>query len=175
VVNSSTADLAGTELATSTWLTWTDFNVVLPKTGAKLIDDVSGSVKSGRVLALMGPSGAGKTTLLNGLSGRAKYAHVTGNVRFAGRKMSSADLTYVPQFDEINNVFTVMEHFLFVGCLTCIDEVDMVQRANHLVGELGLKEKKHTPVRQLSAGEIKRVSVGVGIISKPNVLFLDGR
>lgn len=162
-------------MTSSTWLTWTDFNVVLPKTDTKLIDNVSGSVRSGRVLALMGPSGAGKTTLLNGLSGRAKYAHVTGNVRFAGRKMGCADLTYVPQFDEINSVFTVMDHFLFVGCLTCTDGVDMVKRANHLVGVLGLQEKQHTPVRLLSAGEIKRVSVGVGIISKPNVLFLDGR
>ena len=113
-----------------TWLTWIDFNVILPKTCAKLIDNVSGMVKSGRVLALMGPSGAGKTTLLNGLSGRAKYARVTGSVRFAGRKMSSADLTYVPQFDEINDVLTVMDHILFVGHLTCIDESDMTTRAH---------------------------------------------
>jgi ABC-type multidrug transport system ATPase subunit len=39
---------------------------------------------------------------------------------------------------------------------------------------LGLKEKMHVPIKNLSGGEIKRVSVGIGMISKPNVLFLDG-
>ena len=43
-------------------LTWTNMSVVLPKTKAVLIDNVSGMVQCGRVLALMGPSGAGKTT-----------------------------------------------------------------------------------------------------------------
>lgn len=52
-----TADESGT-------LSWNDFSVILPKTGARLVDSVSGFVKSGRILALMGPSGAGKTTLL---------------------------------------------------------------------------------------------------------------
>jgi hypothetical protein len=41
-------------------LSWKNMSVILPKTGAKLIDNVSGFVKSGRTLALMGPSGAGE-------------------------------------------------------------------------------------------------------------------
>lgn len=49
-------------------LSWSNFSVILPKTGARLVDNVSGFVKSGRILALMGPSGAGKTTLLKYVS-----------------------------------------------------------------------------------------------------------
>jgi len=41
-------------------LCWKNISVILPKTGTKLVDDVSGVVTSGRVVALMGPSGAGK-------------------------------------------------------------------------------------------------------------------
>jgi len=101
-------------------LTWTDLSVTLPRSGAKLVDGISGMVCSGRVLALMGPSGAGKTTLLNGLSGRAKYAKVSGSIVFAGRTMNSADLTFVPQFDELNSIVTVEDHIQFVGHLTCV-------------------------------------------------------
>mmetsp|Transcript_15500 Transcript_15500/g.22736 ORF Transcript_15500/g.22736 Transcript_15500/m.22736 type:complete len:116 (+) Transcript_15500:91-438(+) len=38
---------------------------------------------------------------------------------------------------------------------------------------LGLAEKRRTQLKNLSGGEIKRVSVGIGMISNPNVLFLD--
>lgn len=87
--------------------------------------------------------------------------------------MTSTDLTYVPQFDEVNVVMTVMEHMLFVGELTCADKVEMVKRAEDLLEVLGLSEKRNVAIKDLSGGEIKRVSVGIGMISNPHVLFLD--
>jgi ABC-type multidrug transport system ATPase subunit len=160
--------------AQQTALTWHGLSVTLPNKKV-LVDNISGMVKSGRVLALMGPSGAGKTTLLNALSRRAKYAKVTGEVKFAGRHMTPTDLTYVPQFDEVNGSMTVEEHLLFVGSLTCTDLVEMRVRLVSLLDVLGLTGKKDTPVSGLSGGEVKRVSIGLGLISAPYVLFLDGK
>jgi ABC-type multidrug transport system ATPase subunit len=160
--------------AVTSSLTWTNLSVILPASGKKLVDNVSGFVSSGRVLALMGPSGAGKTTLLNGLARRANYAKITGEVRFAGRLMTAADLTYVPQFDELNMILTVNEHMQLVGRLTCSDQIEMSQRAEKLLNVLGLANKKDVRLAKLSGGEIKRISVGIGMISNPNVLFLDG-
>ena len=88
--------------------------------------------------------------------------------------MTSQDLTYVPQFDEVNDVLTVYQHVLLVGRLTCHDCTKMEVRAMEILKVLGLTEKKDTQVRHLSGGEIKRVSIGVGLISNPYVLFLDG-
>ena len=112
--------------------------------------------------------------MCSGLAERANYAVCEGEVNFAGRPMTSRDLTYVPQFDEINDVMTVFEHISLVGKMTCVDHSEMLQRAEELLVVLGLMEKRDTQVRNLSGGEIKRLSIGVGLISNPFVLFLDG-
>jgi ABC-type multidrug transport system ATPase subunit/ABC-type multidrug transport system permease subunit len=154
-------------------LTWTGLSVILPNSNKILIDNVSGSVSNGKVLALMGPSGAGKTTLLNALAKRASYARVEGQILYGGRAMTATDLTYVPQFDEVNRILTVLEVMTLVGKLTCVDETEMNQRLEIVISVLGLQSKRNAQIKNLSGGEVKRVSVGIGLISKPHVLFLD--
>ena len=88
-------------------LVWKNLSLTLNKCGSVLIDNVSGAVCAGRVLALMGPSGAGKTTLLNALGNRAPYGTVTGEITFGRRDFGPGDLYYVPQFDEVNGTLTL--------------------------------------------------------------------
>ena len=155
-------------------LCWTNLYVKLKTNGKVLINDCSGFVPCGRVLAMMGPSGAGKTTLLNALSQRADYASIEGRVLFNGRKMTQMDLTYVPQFDDINRRLTVSEHLLLVGRLTCAANDQVARRLEHLLIVLGLSMIRDVEIKCLSGGEIKRVRIGIGLISNPKVLFLDG-
>lgn len=154
-------------------LSWTNLDLVLKRGGKKLIDNVSGSVRAGKVLALMGPSGAGKTTLLNALANRAPYAKVTGAVKFGGSALTSKDLMYVPQFDEIKGFSTVIEQIELVGLMKCNDERAMRKRLVKLLQILGLFEKANVLCKDLSGGELKRLSVGMGMIANPKVLFLD--
>ncbi|CAJ1416776.1 unnamed protein product [Effrenium voratum] len=58
-------------------------NLELPS-GERILENVSGEFKAGRMCAILGPSGAGKTSLMNVLCGKASYAHVSGSVRFNG-------------------------------------------------------------------------------------------
>ena len=138
-----------------------------------LIDRVSGVALPGHILALMGPSGAGKTTLLNALSNRAPYAELLGEVTFGKRPFTPADLVYVPQFDEFNQDLTIYEQIEFIGNLKCVDKVDMYKRLDRLIPIIGLSNKVHTLCKHLTSGELKRVSVSIGMIANPNVLFLD--
>lgn len=156
-------------------LCWSKLCLRLKKSGKLLIDDCSGYVSSGKVLALMGPSGAGKTTLLNALAQRADYALIEGKVQFNGRKMTAYDLTYVPQFDDINPRFTVAEHLLLVGALTSINRDRISERLEQLLLVLGLSSLRNVEVKRLSGGELKRVRIGIGLMSNPKVLFLDGK
>jgi ABC-type multidrug transport system ATPase subunit len=156
-----------------TCLQWEKMSVILKSKGSVLVDKVSGTALPGRILALMGPSGAGKTTLLNALSNRTPYARLEGDVKFGNRPFLPSDLVYVPQFDEFNPNLTVLEQIQLVGDLKCADRVSMKRRLANLLSILGLADKMHTSCRELSSGELKRVSVGMGMISNPNVLFLD--
>ena len=161
--------------SSNTALIWDNVSLVLKnKSNPKvLIDDVSGSVQSGRVLALMGPSGAGKTTLLNALAGRAPYANVTGDISFGKRTLLPSDIMFVPQYDEIKGYSTVMEQIEFVGAMKCTDIPAMKERLLKLLEVLGLFQKANVLCKNLSGGELKRVSVGMGMISNPNILMLD--
>lgn len=88
--------------------------------------------------------------------------------------MTPSDLTYVPQFDEVNKSLTVQEHLSLVGSLTTVDVTTLQTRLQDVLAVLGLTEKRDTQVQYLSGGEVKRVSIGIGLISAPYVLFLDG-
>ena len=166
--------LTGNEdaIARGSCLVWNNLSVILKGKGTKLIDNVSGVAFPGRILALMGPSGAGKTTLLNALSNRAPYAKLVGDVTFGKRPFTAADLVYVPQFDEFNQNLTVYETIELVGLLKCKDADAMRRRLGNLLSILGLAPKVNTLCKELTSGELKRVSVGMGMISNPNVLFL---
>ena len=154
-------------------LVWKNLTLKLKKDDKVLIDNVSGAAYTGRVLALMGPSGAGKTTLLNALGNRAPYGKISGDITYGRKAFATSDLYFVPQFDEVNDNLTVLEQIELVGLLMCRDRQDMYIRLQIVLRSLGLHEKSKSRCRDLTGGELKKVSVGMGMICNPKVLFLD--
>eukprot|EP01041_Mallomonas_annulata_P009437 gene9437-19601_t len=159
--------------SSTSYLVWKNLTVTLKSNNKILIDKVNGIARSGHLLALMGPSGAGKTTLLNALGKRAPYANITGDVTFATRPFVSSDLFYVPQYDELNPNLTVTEQIELVGLLRCTNINGMKSRLTDLIHVMGLAVRTKIRCCNLSGGEQKRVSVCMGMISAPSVLFLD--
>ena len=143
------------------------------KKGRKILDNVSGIAKAGRVLAIMGPSGAGTSTLLNALSNRAVYANVTGDIRYCGRSLTITDFVFVPQVNELNDELTVVEQLELIGCMRCSNIAAMKKRLYNLLIVLELYKKSHEKCSHLSLSEMKRVGVCMGMVSDPNILFLD--
>ena len=74
-----------------TIFTWQNVNYAIPyeKGERKLLQDVQGYVKPGKLTALMGASGAGKTTLLNTLAQRIRFGVVSGDFLVDGRPLPS--------------------------------------------------------------------------------------
>lgn len=81
----------------------------------RLLDSISGSIRSGELIAIMGPSGAGKTTLIECISGRRKIG-VSGQIVVSGGGKRTK-LAYNAQDDSLMPCLTVYETLLFASQL----------------------------------------------------------
>jgi len=152
----------------------------------EIIRGVSGTVKPGQFLAIIGASGAGKTTLLNFLSGReiSQNLEKTGVIKVNGedkdhiRNFSSLS-AYVQQDDILFQTMTVRECLEFAAKLKLPGTLPMkIARVNKLIHDLKLTKCSNTRiggplVKGVSGGERKRTSIGVELITDPSLIFLD--
>ncbi|GAY38718.1 hypothetical protein CUMW_038810 [Citrus unshiu] len=171
------------------FLTWKDLSVVVPS-GKKenrkhaILQELTGYVEPGQILAIMGPSGCGKSTLLDALAGRlSSNTEQTGEILINGRKETLAFGTsaYVTQEDTLMTTLTVMEAVYYSAQLQLPDSMSRYEkreRAEMTIREMGLQDAMDTRiggwnVRGISGGQKRRVSICIEILTCPKLLFLD--
>jgi branched-chain amino acid transport system ATP-binding protein len=143
--------------------------------------DVSVTVDSGEIVALIGANGAGKTTTMRAISGLRPLS--AGRVVFDGQDITGlrADLRVrrgICQSPEGRGVFpgmTVMEN-LDMGAYTRKDRRTPAYRADlDRVFELfpRLAERRNQPGGTLSGGEQQMVAIGRALMARPRLLLLD--
>ncbi len=152
----------------------------------QLLDDVSFTVFSGEVVALVGPSGAGKTTLLNAIAGIAPAD--SGNVLLDGHSFHSllandkSIVGIVPQDDVVHAELTVEESLFYAARLRFPGDVDAETirgRVDSVLAELGIDHIAKSRIgdadrRGISGGQRKRVNLGQELLTQTTkVLFLD--
>ncbi|XP_054160832.1 protein white-like [Oppia nitens] len=152
-----------------------------------IIKNVSGDVKSGQLLAIMGASGAGKTTLLNVLTARhLSKLLVDGEVKLNGQPVDSNTMSsvsaYVQQMDLFVPVLTVREHLIFHSLLrmdTRLTANERTERVNQLMIDFSLNKcsdsriGSNTTFKGISGGEAKRLSFASEIMTNPSIMFCD--
>ena len=86
-----------------------------------ILEDISGSVKPGQVMAIMGASGAGKSTLLDILARKNKRGTVSGVTLVNGREVADQEFKsvsgFVDQEDTLMSTLTVYETVLYSALL----------------------------------------------------------
>ena len=141
--------------------------------------------------AIMGPSGAGKTSLLNILSGRSQTnstINIDADIRMNEFQVDPTNIqvrkqiAFVAQDDSLSFTATPREAIRFSAKLrlpriTTDEEIE--ELTNKMLAELGLRDCADTMIggdliKGISGGERKRTSVGVELVTKPSLVFLDG-
>jgi putative ABC transport system ATP-binding protein len=151
-------------------------------TEVRAVDSVDLAIAPGEFVAVQGPSGSGKSTLLQLLG--ALDQPTGGSVRFAGKALEGMDdkgLTELRR-DDIGFVF---QQFNLIPTLTAAENVEAAlapagadraarqARAEDLLNQVGLAERReHLPSR-LSGGEQQRVAIARALANGPRVILAD--
>lgn len=117
-----------------------------------ILDSISGSVKPGQLLAIMGASGAGKSTFLDILARKNKRGAVTGQTLVNGREVDDADfkkmMGFVDQEDTLMSTLTVYETVLYSALLRLPREMSFEAKkfrtleTMHELGILSIKDAR---------------------------------
>ena len=145
-----------------------------------LLEGITFPLAERSMMAVIGPAGAGKSTLLNALTGKRQAT--TGSVFYDFRDLyANYDelkhrIGLVPQESVTHDQLTAKSALGYAAELRFppdISETDRNQRVDEVLGELEMTQHANTRIVRLSGGQKKRVNIGLELLTKPSLLFLD--
>ncbi len=146
------------------------------------LDHATLTVAADEIVALVGPSGSGKTTLCSiagGILAPTKGAVVVGDEEITGygdRQLTTFRQNHVGfVFQSVNLVpfLTARENLLVVDELGRREGKPARERADRLLGELGLTDRSKNLPSQLSGGQKQRVAIGRALMNEPKLVLFD--
>ena len=150
------------------------------KTRTGAVEAVAGvdlHVNAGEIFGFLGPNGAGKTTTLRMLA--TLLTPTAGDATVAGADLRREPalvrqrIGYVPQGGSTDPAETGRGELVLQGRLYGMDAADAKTRAAEVLDKLDLVSAADRPTGTYSGGMRRRLDVGLGIVHRPQVLFLD--
>ena len=142
------------------------------------VDDVTLAVPAGQVIGLLGPNGAGKTTTIKMACGLIRPT--AGTIRIdgydGGRERASAVRQIGAVLEGSRNVYwplTAWQNLTYFGRLKGLRAAEIKPRAERLLTDLGLWDRRNETVGSYSRGMQQKVAIAAALITDPPVLLLD--
>lgn len=147
-------------------------------TALRAVDDVDLVVHAGEVVGLLGPNGAGKTTTIKMVAGLV--TPTSGEVTIGGVDLRRHRGVAVRQLGAVleggRNVYwamTAWQNLVYFGRLRGLRTREFAPRAEWLLRELDLWERRHQPVGGFSRGMQQKVAIAAALVADPALLLLD--
>lgn len=143
----------------------------------KAVIGVSFDIEEGEIFSLLGPNGAGKTTTISMLS--TLYAPTSGDATIGGHSITKDPMGVrgiigvVPQDLALYEDLTARENLIFWGQMYNLSGKALHARVDEVLEQIGLTDKAKDRVKTYSGGMKRRVNIGVGLLHKPRLLFMD--
>ena len=159
-------------------------NIVKAYPGMRAVDNVTLTIKSGTVHALMGENGAGKSTLMSILLGENELSsgYITINDTFVDinspRKAESLGISMIPQENALVKSLSISEN-MFLGkeiqqkCPIFLNKRVMNERAAAALKEVGLCISPKTPIKNLTVSEQQLVEIAKALSSDSWLIVMD--
>lgn len=146
--------------------------------GEKLVlDNVALTVPRGTFAVLLGLNGAGKSTLFSLIT--RLYDNVSGEIHILGhdvRRRPGAALQrlgVVFQSKTLDSDLSLQQNLLYHAALHGIGAREARRRAAEALATVGLADRAHEKVRNLSGGQARRVEIARSLMHRPDLLLLD--
>lgn len=141
------------------------------------VKGISFVIKEGEIFSLLGPNGAGKTTTISMLS--TLYTPTSGDATVGGHSITKDPMAVkrvigvVPQDLALYEDLTAKENLVFWGQMYGLGGKSLNSRVDEVLEQIGLTDKAKNRVKTYSGGMKRRVNIGVGLLHKPRLLFMD--
>lgn len=175
-------------------LAWNNVSMSISRKGKddlQVLSNLSGCIQPKKLCCILGHSGAGKTSLLNVLAGKAtSHGNITvvnKDIEIDGVNIDPSSIevkrkiAFVAQRDTLLHTTTAREAIQFSARLrlpNTVSDEDTAILTQRIIDELSLSHVADNLIgsndrRGLSGGEMRRVSLGVELVVRPSIVFLD--
>jgi len=141
------------------------------------VDGVSFDIQAGEVFSLLGPNGAGKTTTISMLS--CLLEPTSGDALIDGHSVTREAMEVkriigvVPQEIALYEELSARDNLNFWGQMYGLGGSSLKTRVTEVLEQIGLADRAKDKIKTYSGGMKRRVNIGVGLLHKPLLLFMD--
>ena len=141
------------------------------------VDHVNFQVEQGEIFGFLGPNGAGKTTTIRMLTSLTKPSD--GTAKIFGYDIQSQTIAakrrmgIVPEISNIYDDLSAWDNLMFTGELYQVSKTEREKKARELLELFGLYDRRNSKAKGFSKGMKRRLTLSMGLINTPQLLFLD--
>lgn len=141
------------------------------------VKDVTFNIQKGEIFSLLGPNGAGKTTLISMISGL--LTPTDGDALIGGHSITKEPMQakrlmgFVPQEIALYPEFSAHQNLSFFGKMYGMGGKELNQRVDEVLEFIDLTDRQKDRVDTFSGGMKRRVNIGVGLLHRPQLVYMD--